>query len=879
VKIRVIRGKNFLKFKPIKKKKNSTSMKSIFKSSLISILLCLLPNSATIQACGGGFDHTGYAYQSWLFQTDLIPMKTLHLLGYPRLSTSRRESDPFAPFHEDTTFYIQNVAEWQAAIAADPAIPTKVADKDIHEILYRLDPEPYFRKMKKDSLRQNSFIKAIKSSKLANYLDFAKTCEQLMNLGGIWEEDGVKKKNAYSLKEHIQAGDAFLNQPAITPFIRERVAYQIVKMAHYLGDTARVTATYQQFLEKSTSKSWVIGSARYYDAVAHENPALKNLLLARTFEHSVDKRWLSLEHFDYSEELRSKTLALAENAADRARLMMMPVLLNEGRNLVDLKNIYQIHPQNSFIAIAIQREINKLENWILTNRFTEFKTSMATNEAQKQVDDDKKTPQDFIDLRNVRSDLQYLDELALFVGKIEAEHQQAEPDYWTMAVAHLAFLKKDFVKTKQYLAKIKDGTSVSIAMQAQKAVTLLLCDLYATPQLNQKTEQAILKFDAFLKQNETQIADYESFRSQIMRFLSERYIKAGQVAQGILILSKSSLTYGKLSHYWEKNFYHSFLETNQPQVIQTAIDLMTGKTAQTDFEKWLVQEPKPYDNDCWYCSAEERKRRIIPKWNIEKLKEYQSMLYLHRDQLDSAYSVLKTVPPKFWEQPPYTTYMSFDPFYYMLYIPDMDFSNKVEEPYYNKTTFIERLLELKQELKSDPKKYEQNYFLIGTAYYNMTSHGNYWLMSHIYHPGDDLFSTDSTFEATYIGCKYALEWFNQGVKSCENKSLAALCCFMAQECEHKRDKYEAQSDAEMEKNPLILANTPLWEVFKQRFKDAEPYQKQAYWCQHLEELMENIYDNEIKEHSGANTSNYYWYAGLLGILGLGGYAFYRRRLR
>jgi hypothetical protein len=548
--------------------------------------------------------------------------------------------------------------------------------------------------------------------------------------------------------------------------------------------------------------------------------------------------------------------------------------LSDGRTLNDLKKIYQIQPQNQLIQIAIQREINKLENWILTNRFTAYHPSQATSEAQTMVDEGQNRAQEVIHARNLRSDLQYLDEVTAFVNQIEAEHQQLEPDYWAMAAAHLAFLKKDFAKTKQYLAKIKDEKSASIALQTQKAVTILLCDLYSTPRLNPEIEKAILKLDAFLKKNETQISNYQAFRSQIMRFLSERFIADGQVAKGLLILSKSNLTYGSIS-YAEKNFYHSFLENNDPYAIGTAVDLLTGKTAHTDFEKWIVNEPKPYDKDCWYCKDEEKQQQAkLPKWDVAKLKDYQSILYVHRDQLDSAYAVLKTLPETNWKRYPYSTYMIFNPFHYMPIVPSSLWVDTLEMPVYTKTAFLEKLINLKQQLIKDPKKFEQNYFLIGTAYYNMTQDGNFWLMSHIHNGGNDVFQKDSTFEEIHWGCKRAKEWFEKGTKWCENKANAALCCFMVQQCDNKRTGFNF---SESEKPDVAFATVPLWKVLRQRFKETAQYEKREYWCQHLDELMDGIHNDEIKPLQSANSPNYYLYFGLCGLLGAGGYAFYRRR--
>jgi hypothetical protein len=353
-------------------------MKSVWRLLLISLLLCFPNHSTHIQACGPGFEYEHYPYLCWLFHIDLIPIKTLHALSYAHLESNYdyKYSDPYQPFNLDTTFYLQNVSEWQAAIASDTAITTQVVDADIHQILYNIDPEVYFKRRHADSLRENTFIRAIQSSKasksLLNYLDFAKICEQLMNFGSIWEEDSVKKQNSYFLKEHIEAGDSMLRQKTTLPFVKERVAFQIIKMAHYLHDTTRVMETYKLFFKNKNIKSWVSGSASYYDAMAHQNLAIRNLLLANTFEHSLDKRWLSLQSLEYADSIMNVSLALAHTAAEKARLMMLPRLLSEGRVLGRLEAIYQVDPKNNLFPIAIQREINKLENWIFTNRFTEY---------------------------------------------------------------------------------------------------------------------------------------------------------------------------------------------------------------------------------------------------------------------------------------------------------------------------------------------------------------------------------------------------------------------------------------------------------------------------------------------------------------------------
>jgi hypothetical protein len=325
-----------------------------------------------------------------------------------------------------------------------------------------------------------------------------------------------------------------------------------------------------------------------------------------------------------------------------------------------------------------------------------------------------------------------------------------------------------------------------------------------------------------------------------MRFLSERFVKDGQVAKGLLILSKSDLTYGSIMDIWEKNFYHSILQTNNPQVVAQVIDIVTRKERGTDFERWLSAEPKPYES--YRSQFEQTKQK--PYWSISKLKDYQSMIYMKRDELDSAYAVLKTIPEKHWLEYPYSTYLIDNPFQYVGHVPSRWPDDSLPKAQYSKTAFVKKLIELKQQLKSDPKKFEQNYFLIGTAYYNMTQHGNFWLMSEIAWDRGFYNVEKTPQNDIYYGCKRAADWFAKGIANCAKKENAAMCCFMANRCQYQQDMYNYEvkyAKTPEDKRPDFKeSKTPFWATFRTRFKDAGALEKKEYWCQHLDKMMSAI---------------------------------------
>jgi hypothetical protein len=148
----------------------------------------------------------------------------------------------------------------------------------------------------------------------------------------------------------------------------------------------------------------------------------------------------------------------------------------------------------------------------------------------------------------------------------------------------------------------------------------------------------------------------------------------------------------------------------------------------------------------------------------------------------------------------------------------------------NKTEFVKKLLDLKQQLAKEPIKYEQNYYFIGMAYYNMTHWGNFWLMSEICLDSYEPNFKQKDFKDIYFNCKRAEQWFTKGVKTCQNKDYAAMCCFMLHQIKQPRTYKQSPSEPKMD----------IWKPFRQRFKNAVQYEENEYWCQHLDSLMLTI---------------------------------------
>jgi hypothetical protein len=341
--------------------------------------------------------------------------------------------------------------------------------------------------------------------------------------------------------------------------------------------------------------------------------------------------------------------------------------------------------------------------------------------------------------------------------------------------------------------------------------------------------------------------------SGFLFFLDKRFIADGKTAKGILLLSKSTLTFGAIHDSWEKNFYHKLLETGTPQDFEEVIDIVSRKSrgSLTPFERWLASKPKSYEAPHglrYYYGDDEKKEPQA--WNVSKLKDYESMIYVNQDKLDSAYQVLQSVPDKFWRAYPFADYMTENPF-----TPALDYRAHSAANYdggwdhityptakYTKPQFLKRLIELKKQLASDPVKYEKNYFLIGTAYFNMTNYGKFWLMSQIFWDGVEV-EKRTDFNNNFYGCQRAEKWFADGVAHCQNEKLAAMCCFSANLCHKNKDLYEFELKYHNNydtRPDMKETETPLWSDLRMRFRGAKQYEDVDYWCTNLDRLVDTF---------------------------------------
>ena len=730
-------------------------------------------------------------------------------------------------------YYDINVTEWQNEIGY------KAKDADVFKILYQTEPDDFF-KNETVLKTQNSFVKAVsKDKELFPYLQFAKKCESLM-ANVQWEYDETQDKYVSNVnKEEMQrlaADGAKLTETFTNRFTKYRAAYLTMKLQNYLGNKKAIKASYDKYFKNPISKSWIFGSAKYYYALAFTDNVQRAILFAQAFDNSIDKRVSAMRRIDF--DSIEHILPLVPNKQDKAALLVMQSINSEAPELKRMKTIYGFNPQNQDMALLVHREVSKLEDWLVTPEVTDYSNHddhfferkrdadgnaiydenndpdyyFYRKEGESKADFEKKVAQ--INQINRQKDLDYCNQVLSFIQNIIAEKKQEQYEaLYLSAAAHLCFLKQDWTNLNAFNDKIETTKKASKYVKEQAKLLKFLAQITQEKNLNTPSvETALVDYFEYLKNNKDNPKRSEYIKNQIALYCAKEFVKKGQLAKGILLLSKTNRLIGDYEGILPKNIYHKLLELAQPKDYDDVLALINKKD-KTRLEAFLTSDPMPYEgyrDEYWDEKTETYKHIEHPrKWDISKIKEYKSMYYLRHNNLEAAYNEVKNIPESYWQLPLFTEFMNVNTFYIDLRHPHQ--TVKEDSTRYTKKQVLEQMVTLKKQLDSDPIKYADNNLTLGNAYYNMSNKGNSWLMWDVYWAHYD--NNERLNEPLSIAEKY----YAEGIKNCKKEQVAATCYYMASIC--KKDWTE-----------LEAADNPYTKAFKARFPKGDKYTTLKFWC-------------------------------------------------
>ena len=656
--------------------------------------------------------------------------------------------------------YIRNCEEWQGQFE------DSVSVSDIYDILYKTSIDTMINAFEDSTwqvlYQENTFVNALSKDEHQDKLDYFKLIIQL-EFSHFADVDpwGLDDRLDYYDRKEVwkkTANEIETISFDISPFLQERYAYQLVVLYYYLQNSNKCIAAFDNNLKNSSSilKSWgsiYKGSALYWQG----KKAKANLALANSFYGCESKKIRIVQLMD--KEYLDSSLVLAKTKEEKVALYTFKSINYTGPALDDLQKIVKLEPTYDFLPMLIQREIHKLENWLLTPYLSGELTDMDYNWLEKE--EYRSYKNDFKEVnfaiqnnhythKNYQKDVEHLRQLRGLL--IQLVPKRKDKDFLNLAIAQLYFLDFKPSIAKSYTSKVNINTSDEI--KSQVYIQRIL-ETAQTQNVNSKAVQAqFADMLIWLCEHKSILENADRTLSQLNLYLSRVFHKNGNIPIAGLLYAMTDHTQKAGGGFVGGNYSNILLFDKYASLTDVDVALqILDKKSKTKFEEYLIYSEPIWDSDVhkdyYFYEKGEIHERIRRRTDIPKVskiapqkfqvladtfaQDFKHMLLdvkgtiaFRQDKLNIAYES--------WAKSNFD-YRGGSSYYY--YEND---NNKVKNPfndrwinlatdqknktkhYKSKEAVVERLINLKKSSSPD------SLYLLGKAYHSFTYWGKAWKM-------------------------------------------------------------------------------------------------------------------------------------------------------
>ncbi|HTJ52060.1 MAG TPA: hypothetical protein VL443_21510, partial [Cyclobacteriaceae bacterium] len=468
-------------------------------------------------------------------------------------------------------------------------------------------------------------------------------------------------------------------------FYKKKYAFQLAKLAFYSTDNKLFNTVYNAYFKNETKRSVLDWWALHYKSMTLEKENKldsANYLHALIFSHSSNKMFISRQFF--SKKNLDGIMALAQNDAERADILLMAEVINPGRSLEGLQKIYALSPNHKHLPMLISREVNKMEDWIGSTKYANAHIATDTWQEKSLME-------------NWESDNAYLTEFINTLTGLTGI-QSAYPDFYNMSLACLNLLKGNTEDASNYLSNIKSDTPEMRYQLNTLKIVLITQQKDITD--NTIQEEIGQLFKSLINEREMK------FESQKILYSLSSYLRYSFANKGMTYMA------GLFDNYATNKFcYTCTFNTFEYSMIS-----YFDKYASTDDLDKLLQH---YDNP-----DKNKLEEILfkPYSNKYYLLDLLSTKYLRQGDVQHALTTLQSIPDDFWYSFSNANYyLDSNPF-----INDRELFETETMASYNKREIVEKMVQLEKEAETNDSKKQENYSLLGNAWYNFTA--NSWFI-------------------------------------------------------------------------------------------------------------------------------------------------------
>lgn len=623
-----------------------------------------------------------------------------------------------------------------------------------------------------DTLKQNAYL-TDKGIEAINYLIFAKKCEPFAvntnedNFDNSWSYAGARKKMTKAQFMSIAKDGNVLYTATKNTDVKLRIAYQLVRLSHYGGFNDDAVRYFTTYVEPLKQKSLV-----YYYALEQKGGALFNqkkfaeagCVYAQVFNNTTDRKIPCYASFRISNQMNfDKAILLCKTPNEKAALYVMRGFNKFSNGLSEMKNIYTIAPNSSYLELMACRSILQLEH-------TAF-----------QVPNQYGTKNTF-PLLNATGKL-YLQKVILFTETTLKENKIKRTDFWQAYLAHLYLLNGDYAKSQSTTQKINTSDQ---AILKQKNRTEFCAYIASLKTIDATAEAKI--YTRFLKDKN------EIEKGFVYDILGHNYILQNNLAKAFLCHNDLSGLYGSLNI----------------NIINDLIDFVSNKN-NTPFEQKLIADKitsknamaELYDlKGTHYFKKDDLENALV--W-FNKVPKNLSFLKMHEYDYDKNISIEKDGRFNGYSNISGKIFSSKIQTYFDNTI-DNAFTDNTFKAFdfitvsMTKQQIVEALIQLKKLANNKDEQAAKANYLLGNFYYNTSLWGfyrnlffyeadNYYLSNvyvyntipntikrpYNYNNGTGLISANNP--------QKPMDYFLKAEQLSSNKELKANAVFQASKCE------------------------------------------------------------------------------------------------
>lgn len=695
------------------------------------ICITVLVSNSIVFACGPWYPY-GEEIRFSLFTPSIFVDNGYNPFNY--------SADKFGELEELSPSQDPNIILWHTYAEGIPAI------SDVFRAVYALNANELDNKNS-----TNTFVQyLLKKSDLSaiNYLKFAKSCSPYSQVTyDPWGKgkDSKTKQRTKKIKLALKKCKAESNE-----MLKKRYAFLAIRLAYYAGNESQLNSINATYF--SSNKSDVIDYWASYFKLCYEPKSIeRNIELAQIFEKCPNKRFAINQLFDREFTLE-KTLNEAKTNRDKGNVIVMYALRNPGKCANLIQQLVKVDPSNPQLSFVFLREINKIEDWVLTPKYNLFPPAMSDYYAEDQTEQ--------YNFR-IASDKKYAQEFSEWLNTVRFENDEMR----YLQALSLAYLAQITDNTQDALSKLSNiPISGNTSFAYLKDQLELLCTVDAS------TNQAWIYNDNYkaLLQNNT-VANYSNFLFAVGR--EAEFNKQTSVAACLF----SHLN--KNEEYWDSEAWKA-----PNQVTNLYGDFFTEYFFYLDAQYSLEEVKELIKN----IENNEFKSPWLTEFlaaDIERLYDLLGTKHLRENDLDKAISAFSKVSDSTWnkEEYSYKFMLNANPF-------STDFYTEHEKSKYDTITYNK--YQIAKKLQAYIKKGDdvnnpnraKDYFIVANCYLNMSYYGNSWMMRR-YWWSTNLVKSGLIDDEEFARCDLAKKYYKKAYDLSTNDMQKALCLRMMGRCE------------------------------------------------------------------------------------------------